>query len=156
MRRHRVLSRQSGGLKRKNPGPSRRSLLRLIFSPGKCRLSIGCAGGSLLSSRASSTYKGTGKPEFQKIDRIKAAPLSGSCSSFFTVPIRNAHTRAAYYRAIQQFPARSERASYEHLEDIEPITVAAYMGSTPSRRHFVAPIDRIAARSQFYLLTLMR
>jgi len=22
---------------------------------------------------------------------------------FFTVPIRNAHTRAAYYRAIQQF-----------------------------------------------------
>jgi hypothetical protein len=40
-------------------------------------LSIGCAGGSLLSSRASSTYKGTGKPEFQKIDRIKAAPLSG-------------------------------------------------------------------------------
>jgi hypothetical protein len=24
---------------------------------------------------------------------------------FFTVPIRNAHTRAAYYRAIQQFLA---------------------------------------------------
>ena len=33
MRRHRVLSRQSGGLKRKNPWPSRTSLLRLIFSP---------------------------------------------------------------------------------------------------------------------------
>jgi serine/threonine protein kinase len=33
MRRHHVLSRQSGGLKRKNPGPSRPSLLRLIFSP---------------------------------------------------------------------------------------------------------------------------
>jgi hypothetical protein len=32
-RRHRVLSRQSGGLRRKNPGPSRASLLRLIFSP---------------------------------------------------------------------------------------------------------------------------
>jgi hypothetical protein len=45
-----------------------------------------------------------------------------------TVPIRNAHTRAAYYRAIQQFLAWCERASYEHLEDIEPITVAAYMG----------------------------
>ena len=74
MRRHRVLSRQSGGLKRKNPGPSRRSLLRLIFSPGKCRLSIGCAGGSLLSSRASSSYKGIRKSEFQKIGRIKAAP----------------------------------------------------------------------------------
>ena len=75
---------------------------------------------------------------------------------FFTVPIRNAHTRAAYYRAIQQFLAWSERAGCQHLEDIEPITVAAYMGSTPSTRHFVAPIDRIAARIQFYLLTLMR
>ena len=32
-RRHSVLSRQSGGLRRKNPGPSRASLLRLIFSP---------------------------------------------------------------------------------------------------------------------------
>jgi hypothetical protein len=76
--------------------------------------------------------------------------------SFFTVPIRNAHTRAAYYRAIHQFLTWAERAGYEHIEDIEPITVAAYMGSTPSTRHFVAPIDRIAARIQFYLLTLMR
>jgi hypothetical protein len=31
-RRHRVLSRQSGGLRLKNPGPSRASLLQLIFS----------------------------------------------------------------------------------------------------------------------------
>jgi hypothetical protein len=46
---------------------------------------------------------------------------------FFTVPIRNAHTRAAYYRAIQQFLAWSERAGYQDLEDIEPITVAAYI-----------------------------
>src|SRR3981081_885490 len=46
---------------------------------------------------------------------------------FFTVPIRNAHTRAAYYRAIQQFLAWAERAGYQHLEDIEPITVAAYI-----------------------------
>jgi integrase/recombinase XerD len=46
---------------------------------------------------------------------------------FFTVPIRNAHTRAAYYRAIQQFLAWCERAGYEQLEDIEPITVAAYI-----------------------------
>jgi hypothetical protein len=44
---------------------------------------------------------------------------------FFTVPIRNAHTRAAYYQAIQQFLAWSERAGYQDLEDIEPITVAA-------------------------------
>jgi hypothetical protein len=32
-RRHRVLSRQSGGLKQRNPAPSRPSLLWLIFSP---------------------------------------------------------------------------------------------------------------------------
>ena len=46
---------------------------------------------------------------------------------FFTVPIRNANTRAAYYRAIQQFMTWLERAGYQHLEDIEPITVAAYI-----------------------------
>src|ERR1700739_1719298 len=46
---------------------------------------------------------------------------------FFTVPIRNANTRAAYYRAIQQFLAWAERAGYQAIEDIEPITVAAYI-----------------------------
>src|SRR6202158_2091786 len=46
---------------------------------------------------------------------------------FFTVPIRNANTRSAYYRAIQQFLTWAERAGYQHLEDIEPITVAAYI-----------------------------
>src|ERR1700724_1126861 len=46
---------------------------------------------------------------------------------FFTVPIRNANTRAAYYRAIQQFLAWAERSGYQDLEDIEPITVAAYI-----------------------------
>ncbi len=46
---------------------------------------------------------------------------------FFTVPIRNANTRAAYYRAIQQFLAWCERAGYQDLEDIEPITAAAYI-----------------------------
>src|ERR1700736_3502955 len=53
---------------------------------------------------------------------------------FFTVPIRNANTRAAYYRAIQQFLAWAERAGYQDLEDIEPITVAPYRNpSTPCR-----------------------
>src|ERR1700693_2922198 len=48
---------------------------------------------------------------------------------FFTVPIRNANTRAAYYRAIQQFLAWSERAGYQHLsKTLKPITVAAYIG----------------------------
>src|ERR1700759_5228435 len=46
---------------------------------------------------------------------------------FFTVPIRNANTRAAHYRAIQQFLAWAERAGYQDIEDIEPITVAAYI-----------------------------
>src|ERR1700726_3309497 len=46
---------------------------------------------------------------------------------FFTVPIRNTNTRAAYYRAIQQFLAWAERSGYQDLEDIEPITVAAYI-----------------------------
>jgi integrase/recombinase XerD len=46
---------------------------------------------------------------------------------FFTVPIRNANTRAAYYRAIQQFLAWADRAGYQDLEDLEPITVAAYI-----------------------------
>src|SRR6202795_3958029 len=49
---------------------------------------------------------------------------------FFTVPIRNANTRAAYYRAIQQFLAWAERAGYQDLEDIEPITVAAYISKS--------------------------
>jgi hypothetical protein len=46
---------------------------------------------------------------------------------FFTVPIRNANTRAAYYRATQQFLAWVERAGYQYLEGIEPITVTAYI-----------------------------
>src|SRR6267378_4643542 len=56
---------------------------------------------------------------------------------FFTVPIRNAHTRAAYYRAIQQFLSWCERAGYQDLEDIEPITVAAYIESL--QRHAAPP-----------------
>jgi integrase len=45
----------------------------------------------------------------------------------FYGPIRNANTRAAYYRAIQQFLSWVEHAGYQDLEDIEPITVAAYI-----------------------------
>src|SRR5258708_25286619 len=65
---------------------------------------------------------------------------------FFTVPIRNAHTRAAYYRAIQQFLAWAERAGYQDLEDIEPITVAAYIemlgrqASAPTVKQHMAAI----------------
>src|SRR6202158_2375186 len=65
---------------------------------------------------------------------------------FFTVPIRNANTRAAYYRAIQQFLAWVERAGYQQLEDIEPITVAAYIetlqrqGATPTGKQHMSAI----------------
>src|SRR5580693_8865735 len=52
---------------------------------------------------------------------------------FFTVPIRNAHTRAAYYRAIEQFLA-CERGGYRDLEDIEPITIAAYIETLQHRK----------------------
>jgi Phage integrase, N-terminal SAM-like domain len=40
---------------------------------------------------------------------------------------------AAYYRAIQQFLAWAERAGYQDLEDIEPITVAAYIETLQRR-----------------------
>src|SRR4030088_1790154 len=50
---------------------------------------------------------------------------------FFTVPIRNKNTRTAYYHAIGQFLDWCQRAGFRHLEDIEPITVAAYVEQHP-------------------------
>jgi site-specific recombinase XerD len=43
------------------------------------------------------------------------------------------NTRAAYGRAIGQFLAWVERAGYQALEDIEPITVAAYIETLQRR-----------------------
>jgi site-specific recombinase XerD len=72
--------------------------------------------------------EGSFRPAAQMMHRIYPGPSTRKkFFEFFTVPIRNAHTRAAYYRAIQQFLAWSERAGYQDLEDIEPITVAAYI-----------------------------
>src|SRR6202790_3674715 len=51
---------------------------------------------------------------------------------FFTVPIRNKNTRTAYYHAIGQFLDWCQRAGFRGLEDIEPITVAAYVEQHPS------------------------
>src|SRR5215510_3854559 len=68
---------------------------------------------------------------------------------FLTVPIRNKNTRLAYYRAIQQFMAWQERAGYQHLEDIEPITVAAYIetlqrqAAPPTVKQHMAAIRRM-------------
>jgi hypothetical protein len=50
------------------------------------------------------------------------------------------HTPAAYFPAIQQFLAWSERAGYQLLEDIEPITVAAYIETL--QRQGVPPTAR--------------
>jgi site-specific recombinase XerD len=50
---------------------------------------------------------------------------------FFTVPIRNKNTRIAYYHAIGQFLDWCQRAGFRALEDIEPITVAAYVEQHP-------------------------
>jgi hypothetical protein len=50
---------------------------------------------------------------------------------FFTVPIRNKNTRIAYYHAIVQFLDWCQRAGFRGLEDIEPITVAAYVEQHP-------------------------
>src|SRR5258708_4685365 len=63
---------------------------------------------------------------------------------FFTVPIRNNSTRIAYYYAIDQFLAWCERGGFRLLEDIEPITVAAYIeqhpGSAPTIKQHMAAI----------------
>jgi integrase/recombinase XerD len=50
---------------------------------------------------------------------------------FFTVPVRNKNTRIAYYHAIGEFLAWSQRCGFQSLEDIEPITVAAYIEQHP-------------------------
>ncbi len=50
---------------------------------------------------------------------------------FFTVPIRNKNTRIAYYHAIGRFLDWCQRAGFQSLEDIEPITVAAYIEQHP-------------------------
>jgi integrase/recombinase XerD len=46
-------------------------------------------------------------------------------------PIRNKNTRIAYHHAIGQFLDWCQRAGFRGLEDIEPITVAAYVEQHP-------------------------
>src|ERR1700730_18150462 len=50
---------------------------------------------------------------------------------FLTVPVRNKNTRIAYYHAIGEFLAWSQQCGFQSLEDIEPITVAAYIEQHP-------------------------
>ena len=44
-----------------------------------------------------------------------------------TPDVKATQGKLSYYRVIRQFLAWSERAGYRHLEDTEPITVAAYI-----------------------------
>ena len=73
---------------------------------------------------------------------------------FLTVPIRNKNTRLAYYRAIQLFMTWLERAGYQHLEDIEPITVATYIETLqrqtapPKVKQHIAAIRRMFSQWQ--------
>ena len=69
---------------------------------------------------------------------------------FFTVPIRNKNTRAAYYQAIGQFLDWCERGGFFNLEDVEPIHVAAYIeqhsGSAATIKQHMAAIRMMLDR----------
>jgi len=51
---------------------------------------------------------------------------------FYGADPQREHT-GRYYRAIEQFLAWCERGGYRDLEDIEPITVAAYIETLQRR-----------------------
>jgi len=74
-----------------------------------------------LSSRAPGQKHAKGSPEF------------------FAVPIRNANTRSAYYRAIQQFLDWVDRAGYQQVEDIEP----KYENATSPEAVAVKALDKL-------------
>ena len=95
------------------------------------------------------------RPKLSKLQFSSSAParqLAKKFFEFFTVPIRNANTRSAYYRANQQFLAWVERAGYQDLEDIEPITVAAYIevlqrrAAAPTVKQHMAAIRMLFSR----------
>ena len=73
---------------------------------------------------------------------------------FFTVPIRNANTRVAYYRAIQQFLAWVERAA-DQLREAPLTQEIVRTGFALSLPH-ADPADRfLAATAKVLKLTLV-
>ena len=56
---------------------------------------------------------------------------------FFTVNIRNPHTRKAYGKAAGQFAAWCEAHGITHLRDVQPIHVAAYVEELPPRERLL-------------------
>jgi len=52
---------------------------------------------------------------------------------FFTANIRNPHTRKAYAKAAGEFADWCEHAGIEHLRDVQPVHVAAYIEGLQNR-----------------------
>jgi integrase/recombinase XerD len=80
-------------------------------------------------SEAALTLTRVGLPQVPTIVAEVGPEATKRFFEFFTVPIRNKNTRTAYYHAIDQFLDWCARAGFRHLEDIEPIHVAAYIES---------------------------
>jgi integrase/recombinase XerD len=66
-------------------------------------------------------------------------------AEFFAVPIRNKNTREAYTRAVAQFLAWCQEHGFKSLEDVEPITVAAYIEQLTQRRSLASVKQHAAA-----------
>jgi integrase/recombinase XerC len=76
-------------------------------------------------------------------------------SEFFSVPIRNAHTRRAYQRAAQDFFAYMERFRLERLADIQPRHVAKWIDELEKTKSAPTVKARLAAiRHLFDWLTI--
>src|SRR5437773_2441953 len=63
---------------------------------------------------------------------------------FFTANIRNKNTRAAYAEAVRQFFSWCEAQGFRHLEQIQPVLIAAYIeqhpGSPPTVKQHLAAV----------------
>ena len=74
--------------------------------------------------------------KFQRSSPISALKRPSDTSNFLPFPFAtrtrgSLTTRIAYYHAIGQFLDWCQRAGFRGLEDIEPITVAAYVEQHP-------------------------
>lgn len=62
---------------------------------------------------------------------------------FFTVNIRNPHTRKAYGKAAGEFAAWCEAHGIAHLRDVQPMHVAAYIEEL--QRRIAAPSVKVTS-----------
>jgi site-specific recombinase XerD len=56
-------------------------------------------------------------------------PTAQRTLEFFAAQLRNAHTRKAYARAVREFAAWAAARGIEHLRQVQPVQVAAYIES---------------------------